>query len=144
MTLELVSPVLRGAAGLGEVARVLRALAGLGVLRANGSMGRMTIDVPCGEVLFEIREPDCLVLNVREADGTLATAGFQTGDKIIGIDGKEFEELSDITAGFFGAMGKDVTLTVLRGSTKMDLALKLPNAQGMNDMGGNFEPGNRD
>jgi hypothetical protein len=52
MTLELVSPVLRGAAGLGEVARVLRALAGLGVLRANGSMG-LHVHVGVGDLSFE-------------------------------------------------------------------------------------------
>lgn len=118
--------------------------AGTYELRANGSMGRMTIDVPCGDVVFEVREPDCLIVQVNDTEGTLALSGFQTGDKVIGIDGQEFDSMGALTGAFYGGGNKEIKAMVLRGSTTLDLTLKVPSGGNFRDLGGHFEPGNRD
>ena len=118
--------------------------AGTYELGANASMGRMTIDVPCGDVVFEVREPDCLIVQVNDTEGTLALSGFQTGDKVIGIDGQEFDSMGALTGAFYGGGNKEIKAMVLRGSTTLDLTLKVPSGGNFRDLGGHFEPGNRD
>jgi hypothetical protein len=56
-------------------------------------LGQMKVRVPArGPVRFEPRPVNALRVEVTDAKGALARAGFRTGDLIVGIEGKPFKD----------------------------------------------------
>jgi membrane-associated protease RseP (regulator of RpoE activity) len=115
-------------------------------LRSFGGAGmeEMRINVQGDlEVRFEPKAMNALEVTIGEEDGVLAQAGFRNGDMIIGVDGKEIENLAQIQMAMF-ANAERVTLTVLRDGRKVELPVeprKLMEAGNSGKgMGGEIEP----
>ena len=108
--------------------------------------GIMTVNIPGDrEVQFQPKPINALAVTVEDPEGFLAQAGFQTGDVIVGIDGKQFDDMFQLQAAFAGSMAKEeVTMTVVRGGREVTIKMnfkKVMEQQGK--MGGDFEPTSR-
>jgi hypothetical protein len=92
-------------------------------VRANGSGGAMEIEVPCGEVVLETKQNTALQISLSSTSGGLASAGFEAGDLILGIDGVRAEGTSEL----FDRIqeGGSVTFLVLRSGEQLDLEVDL-------------------
>lgn len=117
-----------------------KVLAGDYVLSANNTSTELEVSVPCGEVYFEARSPDCMRVSISDIDGALYEAGFRGGDLVIGANGADFEDPSEMWGLLNGSGGND--FTVLRdGQT---LTLHLESLEGGNNwwesLGGSIQP----
>jgi S1-C subfamily serine protease len=61
------------------------------------------------------------------SDGPAAAAGIQKGDVIVAIDGISVREVADLTSylGEFKSPGDSVTLNIIRGTTRMEISVKV-------------------
>ena len=67
-----------------------------------------------------------ILVNQVFADGPAATAGMKVGDYIVGVDGKEFDELGgyqNVINHIRGDEGTVVTVTVDRNGTRIDIVI---------------------
>ncbi len=98
--------------------------AGTYSLSSWNSMGsNMTVTVPCGEVTFEVTEPNCLKVTNVQPGKTGAEAGLKNGDLITGIDGKPFEGQMGLGMATMKMMASEVTLNILRGNSQIDIQI---------------------
>jgi hypothetical protein len=82
------------------------------ILRANGVSEPVDVTVPCGEVLLDSREPDCLRVAIGDMQGAMYQAGLRAGDLIVAVDGAELGSGQNIYESIMGEGSMD--LTVLR------------------------------
>ncbi|MBI1849827.1 MAG: hypothetical protein HYR85_05735 [Planctomycetes bacterium] len=96
------------------------------------------------EVSFEAEPQNALVVSITDRNGTLATAGFQDGDVIVAIDGKEFSTLIEAFGAMTASMAKKEALfRVERGRSSVDIKLDPSVLMKQNELGGEIEPGTR-
>jgi hypothetical protein len=92
---------------------------------SNSFSGEMKLSVPtAGVVRFDPPVKNCLQVYVQAADGKLAKAGFESGDKVIAIGGTPLDDVKrDLESIVAANVAKDETeFTVLR--TGQTLALR--------------------
>ncbi len=98
------------------------------------------------EVRFEPKTMNALQVTIGEEEGLLTQVGFQDGDLIIGIDGKEIENLAQIQAAMFTSAER-VTLMVQRGGKTVELSVEprkmIEAGNSGKGMGGEIEPTSR-
>ncbi|HAK95803.1 MAG TPA: hypothetical protein DCM87_12610 [Planctomycetes bacterium] len=109
-----------------------------------GTIEEMRIDVQGDmEVRFEPKPVNALQVSLREEEGYLSRAGFQDGDLIVGIAGKDIENLAQLQAAMLMNTER-VSVTVQRGSGTVELTIEprkmMENEKGM---GGELEPTTR-
>jgi S1-C subfamily serine protease len=80
----------------------------------------MVVDVSASaDVLFAPTPIAGLAVTIDDAAGYLATAGLQSGDVIIALDGATIDSLSRLTSVLYAARSRStMTLEVLRGSRR--------------------------
>ncbi|MCU0723692.1 MAG: hypothetical protein MUC63_08765 [Planctomycetes bacterium] len=123
--------------------------AGAYVVHVSGGSapgGRMHVDVSGTAVVrFEPDVVRAFRVSVNDPKGALATAGFRTGDLIVGVEGMEFKNETHMQAVVFGALSKkEVKILVLRDGQKVEIAADLNRLLGDKaDPGGSFEPSTR-
>jgi membrane-associated protease RseP (regulator of RpoE activity) len=99
----------------------------------------MLIETPAADVVRFV--PDVIrVLRVTIVDpkGALARAGLATGDRIVAIDGREFESREELERVRQSLRGGDVTLTVARGGKRFEVVVSLALFRNPRDAGGSF------
>ena len=106
-------------------------------LRSSNPTGRMAIEVPCGDVVFEAQVQNALLVTIHDESGAMAKAGLRTGDLIVGIDGLEFENESDLAV-LYGR--SDCRLRLLRGGRPLELEVAGLPWRDPESMGGRLEP----
>lgn len=106
--------------------------------------GQMEVTLPGPAlVTFKPGKLDALRVTVTDPAGTIAKAGFQDGDLVIALGGKEFENLSQLQMLMASAMGKkEVTFTVLRGGQQLELTVKIQDMM-RGAQGGRLDPAKR-
>lgn len=112
--------------------------------RTNGpSMGKQMRVTVTGdmEIQFEPKEVNALSVSITDDNGYLAQSGFQSGDFVIGLDGKEFKNIMEFQMAFMAAMQKEsVKMLVLRGNSRLDITMNPKKLMARENMGGDFEP----
>lgn len=110
----------------------------------TGRLEEMRVTIPGDrEVRFAPKPLNALAVTVDDPAGYLAKVGFQSGDIIVGMEGKEFQNLMEVQAIFFGVQGtEDVQLKVLRGGQEVTVTFqpkKAMAADGSRALGGGFD-----
>ncbi len=110
----------------------------------GGTMEEMRIDVQGDmEVRFEPKPVNALQVTLGEEEGYLSRAGFHDGDLIVGIAGKDIENLAQLQAAML-MNAERVSVTVRRGGGTVELTIEprkmMENEKGM---GGELEPTSR-
>jgi hypothetical protein len=93
-------------------------LAGPYELSGNG-VDTLDVTIPSGDVYLDAKQPNCLRVAIGDMEGALYRAGLRAGDLIIGVDGKEFENVSNAWDLLRGE--GEVFLIVLRGKERLAL-----------------------
>ena len=96
-------------------------------------------------VRFEPQVVNAIRISVSDPQGALATAGFRTGDLIVGCDGVEYKNEEEMSAMLSAAMSKkEVKFLVLRDGARREIPMD-PNRLFRNpsNLGGRFEPATR-
>jgi len=111
----------------------------------GASPGVMHVSVPSGgPVDYEPMVVNALRAVVQDGAGQLAAAGFQDGDLVVAVEGKEIASFLDLQLLSTAArMAKSLTLTVQRGAERIPLTVE---SRWVNDtarLGGSFEPATR-
>ena len=111
----------------------------LGML--TGRRGHMEITIPCGEIEFIPMKVNAFSVNITDPNGTLAQAGLQSGDLIIGQNGEEFSVTADSIPlqNLIRSKAIKLNLIVLRGSKR----LEFPVTGGKEVFGATLEPTKR-
>jgi hypothetical protein len=106
--------------------------------------GQMEVTLPGpAEVAFKPGRIDALRVTITDPDGTIGKAGFQNGDVVIAIDGKEFENLAALQMLMAIAMNKEkASFTVLRGGRQLELTVTIKDMMRGNQ-GGRLDPAKR-
>jgi S1-C subfamily serine protease len=113
------------------------------------SWGRSTtqMDVVVSGSLVVRYDPvvmDALRVVVSDPAGAIAASGLRDGDLVVGVDGTEFENTTQINALMSLAQTKPkATLTVLRGTTRFDLEVDVSKLWRNREAGGGFQPAPR-
>jgi membrane-associated protease RseP (regulator of RpoE activity) len=117
----------------------------LSVYEPGGMPEMMTVRVPEeSTVRFEPDPVNCLDVSVDDASGELAAAGFLDGDRIIGMDGTEFENMMQMQTLLMAAMGKEeVRFLVQRGGGTLEIGMSPKKMMEHGKLGGELEPGTR-
>jgi len=104
--------------------------------------GAMRVQVPTsGVVRFTPMAPNALYVNIEDSKGALARAGFQAGDYVVAVGGKEYTTAADLKAAMSAGLSqKELKLTVLRGSDRVDVTVEGKLFANPFEMGGNFQP----
>ncbi len=109
-----------------------------GRYRLSDQVGVMTIEVPTvGPVTFVPRPLNAVRIDVHDANGKLAQAGFVDGDVIVGVAGRRFQSAQE-----FGALlstGRPAIVVVERRGRELSLTLQAGLIQ-TGDPGGAFRP----
>jgi len=113
----------------------------LNVWGAGQTPGQMTVRVPEESVIrWEPENVNCLEVTITDPSGYLATAGFLDGDRIIGLDGTEFESMAQMQTLLATVMGKEeARLLVLRGGGTLEIVID-PRKMMSGDFGGDMDP----
>lgn len=112
-------------------------------LQASGAAKPMEVTVPSGEVLFDPKLPNVLVIQINDEKGKLYTSGFRAGDKVTAIDGVPIDELPQNNSFYKKLTESAVEMTVLRGAETLSLTFG-PLSEGSGafiEMGGMLMPG---
>lgn len=117
--------------------------AGEYVLRANGVPEPVEITVPCGEVLLEAKEPDCLRVAIGDMQGAMYQAGLRAGDLIVAVDGAQLGSGQNIYESIMGEGSME--LTVLRDGKTFSFSLQRIHmgSDWWSDLGGMLSPATR-
>jgi hypothetical protein len=125
---------------------MLRGLpAGSYVVEAMGE-GHMEFRVPGPRVLkFAAKPINALLVRIEDETGALARAGFRTGDLVIGVNGKTFENMRQMQAALLGASGDEPPrLLVRRGGRRLEIGVDLRTVfEDREAAGGRLEPATR-
>lgn len=107
--------------------------------------GQMTILLDRDlEVRFEPEVINALRVRIDNPEGSLARAGFQSGDLVVGFDQVEFESMLQMRAAFAASMSrKSASFTVLRGDRRVEIPVEPRKLMGGGDQGGSMEPASR-
>ena len=112
-----------------------------------GSTGVMRVRVDGDtQVRFDPSPMNALEVRIHNAQGLLARQGLADGDMIIGVDGEEFTDGFALQAAMMRGMSAEtITLMVLRGSRRVEVAVEPKKMMMMEDgdMGGDIEPSTR-
>ena len=99
----------------------------------------MLVETPSADVVRFV--PDVIrVLRVTVSDpkSVLARAGLATGDRIVAIDGREFESREELESIRRLLRGEEATLTVKRGGKRFEIVVGLSLFRNPRDAGGSF------
>lgn len=122
-----------------------RVPAGEYMLMAGMEMMSIAVRGPT-EVEFQPSPITALEVTVTDPEGAMAKAGFKDGDLIVGMAGKEFENLMQMQMALMGSMssGKEAALMVDRSGSRLELKLALGGMQrGPQALGGDMQPATR-
>lgn len=128
-----------------HVARFEDLAAGEYTVRAgHGRSQSMRVRVPAQSDVSFVAEPlNALRVNLQDPQGALAQAGLRDQDVVVAINGTTFEDEAGMMMAWSGAMaGKEVTLTVQRGATRVTCTLPAKTIAG-GEGGGYLEPSSR-
>jgi len=111
----------------------------------GGAFEMMRVRVPtAGVVRFEPMVINAARVTIEKRDGTLANAGFEDGDLIVGIDGQEFESSMQMQGLLMQSLGKaKVVFAVERGSRRLTIEVNPREMLDGNKHGGSIEPTGR-
>lgn len=98
--------------------------AGRYTLTGSGLTEPVEVTVPCGEVVLDAREPDCLRVTIGDPEGALYQAGLRAGDLVIGVDGEEFDSVPNAWTLLRGE--GEASLIVLRDGKRLEVTLQRP------------------
>jgi S1-C subfamily serine protease len=71
------------------------------------------------------------MVEIDDTDGGLAMAGLKSGDLVIGVDGEEFKDETDLRARWMTAAAKETArLIVLRGAKRIEIVADLTKLRG--------------
>lgn len=116
-----------------------------GTDRLSEGFGRrpgMTVQVPCGEVVYEPPVIDSLRVRAVTEGGLAERAGLRDGDLIVAVDGKPFRGEAALGMAFMGMATRAAALTVKRGNRTLEVELgPLTDKDGGRiDVGARLEP----
>ncbi|MDF1836328.1 MAG: hypothetical protein P1V35_00535 [Planctomycetota bacterium] len=111
----------------------------------GGESSAMEITVPCGELEFVPMLINAMRVSITDSEGDLAKVGLRDGDLIIGADGKEFQDQSELMAVGQVIQSKtaEVDFIVLRGNTRVTVRIAGADIGGWQSMGGQMQPASR-
>jgi hypothetical protein len=99
----------------------------------------MQIEVPAPDfVRFTPDRIRALRVTILDPKGALARAGLATGDRIVAIDGREFESRDELERIRQSIRGEEVTLTVARGGKHFEIVVGLALLRDPRNAGGDF------
>lgn len=100
---------------------------------------KMSITVPCGEVLYAPKEINCFRVESVTAGGVGHEAGLRAGDLVIGVDGVAFANPRAVETLGVLIMARQCELMVLRGGE----SIAVPFGPLMDEGGTHIDPGMR-
>ncbi|MFN0205667.1 MAG: hypothetical protein ACKVS6_05080 [Planctomycetota bacterium] len=106
----------------------------------------MKINVPTsGTIEFQASKMNAFRIRIRDSNGSVAKAGFQNGDLIIGIDGKDFEDINSMTAAIMqaSAQNTDCSFRVNRNNSIITISCNAGLFENPTSSGASFEPASR-
>jgi len=111
-----------------------------GTFELRGSNGAsMLIETPVSEVVRFGADPiRVLRVVIRDPKGAHARAGLKEGDRIVAIDGREFESRDELLRIRQSLKGETVTLTVQRKDERFEIEIETRLVTGAGDPGGYF------
>jgi hypothetical protein len=111
-----------------------------GLYLVRGTGGRsMVVEAPAkGTIAFVAEAVKVLRVVIRDTAGELAKAGLATGDRIVAIDGFEFEGKQQLDGIRQSLKREVVTLTVQRGERRFEIVVPLEVFRGGEAAGGSF------
>lgn len=83
----------------------------------------MNVSVPCGEVTFEVTEPNCLKVFRVEPGKAADEAGLKAGDFITAMDGQPMNSQIAIQIATMKLMSSKVKFTVVRGASELTVEM---------------------
>lgn len=115
-------------------------------LEPGGDAGMIVTLPGPSEVRLELAPPDAFLVRVSDPSGYLAGAGFEAGDLVIGVGGREFARAPAIelyaAAGAAGA-GETAEFLVLRRGATLAVAADPVRLAQERDLGGGLSPARR-
>jgi hypothetical protein len=111
-----------------------------GTFELRGPNGAsMLIETPVNEVVRFGADPiRVLRVVIRDPKGAHARAGLKDGDRIVAIDGREFESRDELLRIRQSLKGETVTLTVQRKDERFEIEIETRLVTGAGDPGGYF------
>ncbi len=102
---------------------------------------RVRVPAPSGAVRFNPTPLNALVVQINKQDGKLAQAGFQGGDVVVAVDGKEFTTAAEMQAAISSLLTKKtIAFTVVRDGKSVELTVDGSALVNPFEMGGTFSP----
>lgn len=95
------------------------------LLESNVEGGRMAVTIPCSGVLrFARKTADALLVSIEDEHGRMQQAGFEDGDVLIAVDGKDPADATALRSALSAALArKRVTIALLREGRRVELVL---------------------
>ncbi len=108
----------------------------------GGSNGQMQVTLPGpGEVAFDPQIPNAMRFTPSDRGSPLAAAGFQNGDVLVGIDGTEFENQSQMQTLIAAAMVKNTTTFLVdRGGRLIEISVDRESLKKSGSIWSHFKP----
>ena len=114
-------------------------------MAGRGRQAMMSITVPtAGELVFTPTQLDALGVTIFDQEGWLATAGFQSGDKIVSLDGESFDNVRSLQFALMRALSaRGGEIEVQRGGALVSIPIRAGEVTDFSDLGGMLEPTSR-
>ena len=109
----------------------------------GSSRGEMKVSVPAQMLVRFAPQPlNTMAVTLSDSNGSLAKAGFQTGDLIIGVNGTEFQDHSQMQKVLAGSRGKEeITFLIMRGDAQLEISIDSEKFHSRNkERGGYYRP----
>jgi hypothetical protein len=115
------------------------------VLESNFDGSRMSVTIPTSGVLrFVPRSPDALLVSIEDEHGRMHQAGFEDGDVLIAVDGKDPADATALRAAISAALArKRVAVALLREGRRVELTVDGTSLANPFELGASLSPTTR-